>query len=632
MLQNFSIKDIKPQGWVKEFLLTQMAGLTGHIEKAGAPFNCVEWGKPDYVGYNAGWWVYEQVAYWLDGYLKCAILLEDEAAIKRASDIIYSVLDNPDEEGYLGPRYLKPADKEGWNRWPHVVFFRACMTLYDYTGDDGILSAITRHYLGPRLDFSFNRDVLNVEIMVWLYGKTGNRELLTLAEESYEKYNRESEEKSGNYKGKENHNCLSFALSNEKPYVHGVSYNEFSKLGALMYLYTGNEKYLAASIKAYEKIDKLFMLPSGLHCSNEFLISNHYMQSHETCNVTDYTWALYYLVQASGNAAYLDKIEKCIYNAGIGSVLENFRGLQYFSCCNQLVLDKQSNHNIFYSGEKWMSYRPNPGTACCAGNVNRFMPNFVSRAFMKDEDGGIYATLFAPSSLSTELDGKKIEIKEETAYPFRESALFHIKAEAPFVFYVRIPSYAEKTEVNGKTVSAKDGFLKVLVDEGESTLSVSFDSKLLAKKKNGGVYFEKGVLVYALGMKGDRRIDEKERDAGEGFPAYNIYPDEKWNYAILPEGAAFVDEGCDLKWDLSARLPYIEVDGYEIDNYALKTKKKLLACTDLYEKLYKEKTGPYTFTPPMPKKFSKVGEMTKLRLYPYGACKVRLTVLPVGEK
>ncbi len=632
MLQNFSIRDIKPQGWVKDFLLTQMEGLTGHIEKAGAPFNCVEWGKPDYVGYNAGWWVYEQVAYWLDGYLKCAILLEDEAAIKRASGIIYAVLRNPDGEGYLGPRYLKPADKEGWNRWPHVVFFRACMTLYDYTGDGEILTAITRHYLEPKLDFSFNRDVLNVEIMLWLFDKTGKKELLELAEKSYEKYNRESEEKSGNYKGKENHNCLSFALSNEKPYVHGVSYNEFSKLGALMYLYTGKKIYLDASVKAYEKLDKYFMLPSGLHCSNEFLISNRYMQSHETCNVTDYTWALYYLVQATGKTSYLDKIEKCVYNAGIGSVLENFRGLQYFSCCNQLILDKQSNHNIFYGGEKWMSYRPNPGTACCAGNVNRFMPNFVGESYMKDENGGIYATLFTGASLSTELDGSRIEIEQETAYPFREDVVFRVKAEAPFVFYVRVPAYAESVKVNGKAVAAKSGFLKALVEAGESTLSVCFDSKLLAKKKNGGVYFEKGALVYALGMKGDRKIDEGERDAGEGFPAYNIYPDEKWNYAVLPESAAFFDKGCDLAFDLDRRLPYIELKGYEIDGYPLRTKKKLLVCTDLYEKLYKEKTGPFTFTPPFPQKFERMGETKTLRLYPYGACKVRLTVLPIGKK
>jgi hypothetical protein len=64
----------------------------------------------------------------------------------------------------------------------------------------------------------------------------------------------------------------------------------------------------------------------------------------------------------------------------------------------------------------------------------------------------------------------------------------------------------------------------------------------------------------------------------------------------------------------------------------LKKKKKLLVCTDLYEKLYREKAGPFTFTPPMPKKFNKIGERKTLRWYPYGACKVRLTVLPIVEE
>ena len=70
---------IRPNGWIRSFLETQLTGLTGHIEEAGYPFDTVCWGEADYASDNENpqWWVYEQTAYWLDGMLRCAIALED---------------------------------------------------------------------------------------------------------------------------------------------------------------------------------------------------------------------------------------------------------------------------------------------------------------------------------------------------------------------------------------------------------------------------------------------------------------------------------------------------------------------------------------------------------------------------
>ena len=310
MLYDVNIKEIKPNGWLKSFIETQMSGLTGNISQAGFPFDCIEWGKEDYAkeSENPMWWVYEQTAYWLDGFIRCAILLNDDKAIKKASNIIYSAINKADKDGYIGPLFMKETD--GWNRWPHVVFFRACMALYDYTNDRKIIDALTKHYLGGECEFDYERDVLNVEIMLWIYGKTKNNKLLELAVKNYEKYNIDSKKHENRYKNSENNNCESFANSRKKPYAHGVTYNEFAKLGAILYIYTKDEKYLKASVNAYKKIDKYFMLPDGCPCSNEFLINNYYMQSHETCNVSDYTWSLYYLTKATCNSDFLDKIEK----------------------------------------------------------------------------------------------------------------------------------------------------------------------------------------------------------------------------------------------------------------------------------------------------------------------------------
>lgn len=52
-MENFNIK---PLGWLKQFLEKQLDGLTGHIEEAGFPFDTVWWGTNNKInnGENPG--------------------------------------------------------------------------------------------------------------------------------------------------------------------------------------------------------------------------------------------------------------------------------------------------------------------------------------------------------------------------------------------------------------------------------------------------------------------------------------------------------------------------------------------------------------------------------------------------
>lgn len=627
---------IRPNAWIEKFLETQLDGLTGHIEHAGFPFNVVKWGEPDYKkdnGGNPGWWVYEQTAYWVDGLIRCALLLNNQKYLTQAKDIIYSVFANADEDGYLGPDFLK--ENQPWNRWPHVVFFRACMALYEYTEDTVILEKLTAHYLNNRVDYSHGRDIYNVEIMLWLYGKTQKKELLDYAIESYATYNKNatralSDRTMTASQTMREDNCDEQALSDRKPYSHGVTYNEYFKLGAMLYTYTGEKKYLDVSVKAYEKIDKYFMLPSGCHCSNEFLIDNDYMQSVETCDVTDYTWALSYLLEATGDGKYADKIEKCIFNAGIGAVLENFRGLQYFSCANQVLADYQSNHNVFYKGTSWMSYRPNPGTECCPGNVNRFMPNYMMNSW-KQKGDRIYSLFYTPSSVEAKINDKVVSITQETMYPFEEKVVYTVKAATEFVLYIRRPEWAKDYAVtkDGENCELlfEKGYAAIPIG-GDCQITVSMTSEIETHKTKGKVWFSKGPLVYSFGMKGDRQIDTEEVKSTADFPAYNIYPDKEWRYCITGT-PTFVPNCKAYAFDLDTPLPYIEVPAKVITNLQMTRKNKIRWCMNLYEKVFAYKKGDFTFTPRlMSNRQMKLEEKSEqmIQLYPYGACKLRMTV------
>lgn len=615
---------IIPNGWIKEFLSRQMGGLTGNIEACGYPFNELWWGTDNEngagensEGIESGWWTYEQTAYWLDGFIRCSILLKDEMSIERGKNIIMSVIDKASSDGYLGPQFLK--ETEGWNRWPHVVFFRACIALYEYSKDEKIIDAMKKHYLDSPCDYSYFRDVFNVEILLWLYEQTQERTFLTLAETAYIEYNQ---------------NCLDdvcdrVANSEQQPYAHGVTYCEYSKLGALLYCYTKKDSYLIASKAAMDKLEKLFLLPGGCICSNEFLISNHYMQSYETCLLSDYTWALYALAKATDDGHYYDLIERCIFNAGLGSVTEDFKALQYFSCANQTIADRNSNHNLFFRGSTWMSYRPNPGTECCPGNVNRFMPNYVMH--MWEKKGEIVAcNLYGDSVYQDE----GILIKESTQYPFEEKFLFTIQTKKDFRLRLRVPCWVKNCQIklNGEQIEVKiENEFTILPIKGNCSIELMFFTEIEKVFTYDGVYFRKGVLVYSLGGAERREIDKTEEYINEKFPAYNMYPNFEWRYAVDKEcGMQFV-QGENSCYFERKNLPKIVISkGYLID-WDYEHFDKFERCINLYDRVNDEVKASVTFTPHLPDEIRILQTVENLVLYPYGCCKLRLTVFPLSN-
>ena len=326
------------------------------------------------------------------------------------------------------------------------------------------------------------------------------------------------------------------------------------------------------------------------------------------------------------NGEYGDKTERCIFNAGIGSVLEDFKALQYFSCANQLLADGSSNHNCFFAGKEWMSYRPAPGTQCCPGNVNRFMPNYVLNMWETGENE-VRCRLYGASRMETQLGGGKVVIEEETDYPFNDQIVFNVSADVPFIFKLRIPKWttAFYLTVNGEPMQCypDNGYVRVPI-EGNAELCMRFKSVVEKHLNHGGIYFVKGPLVYALGGK-ERRVAQIQK--GKRFPSYDIYADFEWRYAV--------DEECETEFcesksaDITARneMPHIALTARRIEGWDFEKPKYVQRCIDLYKKQYEYVRGDFVFTPRfLPAVHGGVKE--KIVLYPYGVQKMRLTVFP----
>ena len=366
---------------------------------------------------------------------------------------------------------------------------------------------------------------------------------------------------------------------------HGVTVCETLKLPILLYAFTGKEIYKEASLKAVRKMEDLNMLVDGIISSSEGLAGVDPLASHETCDISDYTWTIGYFLMVTGDAGFADRLERAIYNAGFGAVTKDFMAMQYFSCPNQVLCTGSSNHNEYKKAKTWMAYRSAHEVECCIGNLHRYFPNFASRMWMKDRNGQPVAALYGPSSVVYDLgNGVTVKIQEITNYPFEEDIQFRFtfyengkvsRKPHQMDFTYRIPLWCKSAARQGfQTVSKtwKSG------EKFKLHLPMEIEFVQNAVQGESVVY---GPLTFTYAIPAEWEVDTKVYDYLAGkesknpdFVNWNITPKGKWNYAIrnADRGKARLvktgKKGFPFDLDrvpLKIRIPVTGVKGWDFD-------------------------------------------------------------------
>ncbi len=623
----------RPAGWLQKACLAQADGLTGHPEALSYPYDSCLWAgriKREAEGHGDGWWRYEQTAYYTDGLLRLGYALGRRDFIEKGESGVDYTLDNASPEGYLGDPCLWDAKNHklanGYEMWPMAVFFRVMKAKYDATHDERIPAALAKYYLlyGTN-DVAQGRNTVAAEGMVWTYGRTGDGRLLDLAERSWLGKVVKKNDWSGDLAPV---NCA----DDDPIYMHGVSYCEELKIPLLLYAYTGRKEYLHQAVNAERKLVRDHMLPDGCPSSTEQTRGNSIHWGHETCVVSDYTWSLGYFLEVTGDAQYADRLEKCVLNAGFGAVTEDFKALQYFSNLNQFIATSGSNHNPYFYGSTWSQYRPTHQTECCAGNVHRFLPNYVSRMWLKDADGAPVAALYGPC----EVDFGWAKIKEETRYPFDGKIVFRFSVKEPreSAFTYRVPGWCAKgasVKVNGEAFAAgepgsfasirrtfRDGDAIELDFPMETVFEVlprrhyvikdavsKWVGKIEGRSVSQGTVVRRGPLVFAYPIPEERTEDTAihanmngKKSANPDFKCWNLRPAGPFNYALAAHEAETVADGDTVRIKVPARrIEWNLVDG--------------------------------RFTPDVPERPVPVSDAEEtVTLVPYGETTLRLLVFP----
>ena len=616
---------VKPTGWLKDWANAAANGITGDLDKRAAVF---EHGYKGYAFKARGvkaegtGWPLEQCAYWLDGLVRLAYILDDELLINKAKSrldpIVDAVLNGADSFIYWRP---KSELNNAFNNWAHSHMGRALVAYYKATEDKRILDALVKVYADypplPVLRQDFRLPVsgaCNIDPMLETYALSGDKRILDHVLQF-----------AGTEKFKE---LVSALAGGQVPYGHAVVFYENVRIPALLYPWTGDVAMLRATQQSLDQAIENHGLPMGLDSSEEYLANIGSTRHVEACNVACAGYTHGWMLQLAGDRRHADLMERIFFNAAGATISRDYQTMAYYQCPNQT-----GAFPVDPSAGGTKEFDPTAESVlCCVGNSSRIIPNYIMSMWMITADAGLAATTYGPNRLETKTDnGTGLVIESKTDYPFGEAINMLVQPENPvsFPLYLRIPTWCRRPElrVNGNVQKIQiddHGFARILrkwQKDDRVTLTLPMQVKIelgretpfppdsyfggrpLSKVKdidNPFTFVSYGPLLFALAIPDlDPNTVSPGAHCHYGLDADPVHPDSKVSVSPQPRPKHW-------QWQLDAPVK-LQIPAREYD------------------------WNP-TEQQPLPKTPVSGGEPSMVTLVPYGCTKFRISMFPVTAK
>jgi len=285
---------------------------------------------------------------------------------------------------------------------------------------------------------------------------------------------------------------------------------------------TGDKAYLRAIDQIWNNVvEKKIYITGGIGAlhEGEAFGANYQLPNmtayNETCAAVGENFWNQRLFLLHGDAKYVDVFERTLYNGLISGV--SLDGETYFYP-NPLESNGQHQRSPWF------------GVACCPGNITRFMPSIPGYVYAEKGDT-LYVNLFIGNTADIQMsNGHKLNVTQETRYPWQGDVKLRINPEdnGPFTVKIRIPGWARgeaipgdlyrfadatpaeavRLQVNGKAE-------KIVLDGGYATITRNWRKgdtvdlslpmpvqRVVASKEvsadKGRVALQRGPLVYCL--------------------------------------------------------------------------------------------------------------------------------------
>ncbi len=478
---------------------------------------------------------------------------DDSDVYKAMEGMAYSLQNNPNPEieaildewigyiakaqqkdGYLNTFFTLPHKRDYWDdhgRWTdfgrHEMYcgghmIEAAVAYYNATGKKTFLNVATK--FADHLDSTFGPGKRNwvpghqeIELaLVKLYHATNEKKYLDLSKWILE------ERGKGYMMGpmwmssdQSNKNCQNEFPVASLENIAGHAVRD-------MYMFTGmadvsaafkDTMYHTALYKLWDDVVLRNMyITGGIGSShtNEGFVADYDLPNKtaysETCASVGMVFWNSRMNLMTGNVKYANVMERVMYNAVLAGV--SLSG-DHFFYVNPLESDGDHHRQRWY------------GTACCPSNISRFLPSVGNYFYMTDEQS-LFINLYAASQTSIDLRGTKVNITQETGYPWDGAIVIKVDAEKEVDANIklRIPDWCKsyKIKLNGKSITEKkwdEGYLTINKKWAKGdviALMLDMPVEVVAadprvKADVGKRAIQRGPIVYCVEQGGNKNVN-----------------------------------------------------------------------------------------------------------------------------
>ena len=289
----------------------------------------------------------------------------------------------------------------------------------------------------------------------------------------------------------------------------GYLYSGVADVAAL----THDTAYFHALTRLWENLvsKKLFITggmgsrPQGEGFGPNYELNNHTNYCETCASIANVYWN-YRMFLATGEAKYMDVLERALYNGVISGVSLN--GDKFFY---DNPLESMGEHER----QRWF------GCACCPGNVTRFMAS-VSNYVYATQGNDIYVNLYIQGKSEMKTTDNQVQLVQTTGYPWEGKVSIQVKPEkeSEFAVRLRIPGWLQSTpvasdlyayttpaekytlKVNGSTIKPAegDGYATIVRTwKPDDVIELELPMEVRRIKANDQVEDDRGMLAMERG-------------------------------------------------------------------------------------------------------------------------------------
>ncbi len=215
----------------------------------------------------------------------------------------------------------------------------------------------------------------------------------------------------------------------------------------------------------------------------------------ETCASVGMVYWNQRMQQFTGNAKYIDVLERAMYNGALAGI--SLAGDRFFYV-NPLESAGDHHRQAWY------------GCACCPSQISRFLPSIGNYIYGVSENA-LWVNLFIGNTTQVDIDQNEVVFKMETDYPWNGHVQLTLTAAKPVekALRIRIPGWCKKAvfSINGKEIQTdvENGYAVIKQWKSGDRITWNMDMPVevveadaRVKQNIGKRAIQRGPLVYCM--------------------------------------------------------------------------------------------------------------------------------------